>query len=176
MPTATSPQHREQRSTRPLNFMRQAPAWLMLACSFLAIEVDGHADTASARKAIQTQYARMDTALRKNDIRSYIALCMPDYRQKTQNAVIDRNHLYQQLRQLLDAVQNYKQTTQIEEIHLRGNEARVVTTESFTFSMTDSDPQQKKSHQYRQSIHNRDIWVYRNKRWLLQYTKTEVLH
>jgi len=104
---------------------------------------------------------------------AFMALCAPGFRQKTANAVIDREQLYEQLREMCEAVDNYKQETHIEGLRITAKEARVVTTEICAFTQTDA-ASELIVHHYRQAMHNRDIWVYIGKRWLLKYMETTV--
>lgn len=126
--------------------------------------------TADARKAIETCYGKISTAVTKGDAKAYVAAHTTDYTEtgkagnKQTIAEVSKG-----LPMISQFVQNLKHKVTIQSLKLNGKTATVSATEQMDGSM--KNPQTNKASTIHAERTLTDTWVQNSGKWLRKSTK-----
>ena len=129
------------------------------------------AKTMQARQAVQDVYNRQAAAMRRKDIKGFLAPVTPDYQDvKYGNHIYTAEHLRQQLPGLIAKYPpGFKFNISIQKFKLEGDHAKA--TANYHLQVTRTDAERHKRELWTSDTVSEDVWVKRGQTWRLQSSR-----
>ncbi len=141
---------------------------LCMAGSIGAAKAD---DAASAKKAIQSQYAKSAAAAEKKDLKGMMAHLAPDYEETGPDGVtVKVDALKSNMQRIVQNVKSIRIAVAISKLTLKGDKATVLSKE--TMSMVVTNPQTKKDMKFAMQGTSEEQWEKKSGVWLEKRAKT----
>ncbi len=127
------------------------------------------AKDAQARQDIQAVYDRQNAALMRRDVKGFLALCTPDYRDVKRDAqtgkgrIIPAGMIRQTLPRQLARYSDFTMTATINAFARQGSRANVTATRHVELTL--SDPRTGHKRPYRSDTRTRDVWIQTAQGW-----------
>jgi len=151
--------------------MKAERSILLFVVLALAAGQIGRADaTADARKAIQGEYRKLNTAFQKRDLDAFVKGCTPDCKIKSQQGTFTIDQWRRMTQPILQTLENVKYSVRIEKVTLKGKDAVVMNTQTLDATLT--SPQDNKKHRLHSVEKTKDIWRKTATGWRLRFSET----
>ena len=126
---------------------------------------------AKARQAVQDVYDRQAAAMRRKDIKGFLAPFTPDYQDvKYGNHIYTAEHLRQQLPGLIAKYPpGFKFNITIQKFKLEGDHAKA--TANYHLQVTRTDAERRKRELWTSDTVSEDAWIKKGQNWRLQSSR-----
>jgi hypothetical protein len=147
---------------------------VVLAASFMAaVQPAARSDASSdVKKALQTVYAKRDSAIEKKDIQGSLSMIAPDFIFVAKDGQKgDARVVKQRLTPLLALVQSVKSRSLIQRFVLKGKQATVLLKQHLEMMLV--NPETQAPQKFAADATSEDLWVKSGSRWLQRRRTTK---